>query len=56
MKTGNTTQETLDLLLSFNTTQLREELEQLLLTLQERGANLERLKEFYENGGLYPNK
>jgi hypothetical protein len=50
-KTQETTQEVLDLLLSFNQDQLREELEQLLLSLNEKGVNLESLRGYYKNGG-----
>jgi hypothetical protein len=51
MKTQETTQELLDLLLSFEQDQLRDELEQLLLSLKEKGTNLETLKSYYQKGG-----
>ena len=51
MKNQETTQELLDLLLSFNQDQLREELEQLLLSLEDKGSNLESLKSYYKKGG-----
>jgi NTP pyrophosphatase (non-canonical NTP hydrolase) len=51
MKNQETTQELLDLLLSFNQDQLREELEQLLLSLEDKGSNLESLKGYYQKGG-----
>jgi len=51
MKNQETTQELLDLLLSFEQDQLREELEQLLLSLKDKGANLESLKGYYQKGG-----
>ena len=51
MKNQETTQELLDLLLSFNQDQLREELEQLLLSLEDKGSNLESLKNYYKKGG-----
>lgn len=51
MKNQETTQELLDLLLSFNQDQLRDELEQLLLSLNEKGSNLELLKNYYKKGG-----
>lgn len=49
--TQETTQELLDLLLSFNQDQLRDELEQLLLSLSDKGCNLELLKNYYKKGG-----
>ena len=49
--TQETTQEELDLLLSFNEDQLRDELEQLLLSLNDKGSNLELLKNYYKKGG-----
>ena len=49
--TQETTQELLDLLLSFDKDQLRDELEQLLLSLNEKGSNLELLKNYYKKGG-----
>ena len=54
MKNQETTQEVLELLLSFNEWQLRDELEQLLLLLKEKGVSLNDLKTFYKKGGLYP--
>lgn len=49
------TQELLNLLLSFDQDQLREELEQLLLSLKEKGAELETLKKYYQKGGCRQN-
>lgn len=49
--TQETTKELLDLLLSFNQDQLRDELEQLLLSLSDKGSNLELLKNYYKKGG-----
>ena len=51
MKKQETTQELLNLLLSFDQDQLRDELEQLLLSLKEKGTNLEVLKSYYTKGG-----
>lgn len=49
--TQETTQQLLDLLLSFDQDQLRDELEQLLLSLNDKGCNLELLKNYYKKGG-----
>ncbi len=47
-----TIEKLLDLFSGFSEDQQREELEQLLLTLQEKGTDLERLRDFWNNGGV----
>jgi len=41
----------LDSLMSFNKGQLRDELEQLLLALEEKGCSLEDLSDYFSKGG-----
>jgi uncharacterized membrane protein YgaE (UPF0421/DUF939 family) len=47
-----TTEKLLEFFSQFSKDQQRDELEQLLLALQEKGGNLVGLLEFWEKGGI----